>query len=193
MFAMMLVGRLSGRVDVRILILLGLLLTSFSMWEMTLFNTDISSWDIVRTGIVQGLGLGFIFVPLSTITFATLAPRYRNEGTALFSLVRNIGSSIGISVVINYLAQRSQMNHEAFAAYITPFNVNLHQGGGMAELMTPKGLAMINGEVTRQASLLAYLQDFRLMMWVSLCAVPLVVLLRAPGRSDSREEMAILE
>ena len=63
----------------------------------------------------------------------------------------------------------------------------------MAELMTPKGLAMINGEVTRQASLLAYLQDFRLMMWVSLCAVPLVVLLRAPGRSGSREEMAILE
>jgi DHA2 family multidrug resistance protein len=107
--------------------------------------------------------------------------------------VRNIGSSIGISVVITYLAQRSQMNHEAFAAYITPFNVNLHQGGGMAELMTPKGLAMINGEVTRQASLLAYLQDFRLMMWVSLCAVPLVVLLRAPGRSGSREEMAILE
>ncbi|MGL6517141.1 hypothetical protein ACSZNZ_10505 [Aeromonas caviae] len=107
--------------------------------------------------------------------------------------MRNIGSSIGISVVITYLAQRSQMNHEAFAAYITPFNVNLHQGGGMAELMTPKGLVMINGEVTRQASLLAYLQDFRLMMWVSLCAVPLVVLLRAPGRSGSREDMTILE
>ncbi len=98
MVAMMLVGRLSGRVDARYLILSGLLLTSFSMWEMTLFNTDIGSWDIVRTGIIQGLGLGFIFVPLSTITFATLAPRYRNEGTALFSLVRNIGSSIGISV-----------------------------------------------------------------------------------------------
>ena len=86
------------------------------------------------------------------------------------------------------------MNHEAFAAYITPFNVNLHQGGGMAELMTPKGLAMINGEVTRQASLLAYLQDFRLMMWVSLCAVPLVVLLlKAPKRGGGKEALAILE
>ncbi|MGY3884161.1 DHA2 family efflux MFS transporter permease subunit [Aeromonas aquatica] len=194
MFAMMLVGRLSGRVDVRYLILTGLLLTSFSMWEMTLFNTDISSWDIVRTGIVQGLGLGFIFVPLSTITFATLAPRYRNEGTALFSLVRNIGSSIGISVVITYLAQRTQMNHEVFASYITPFNTGLQQGMGAAALMTPKGLAMLNGEVTRQASLLAYLQDFRLMMWVTLCAVPLVLLLKTPkGGAGKREEMAILE
>lgn len=193
MFAMMLVGRLSGRVDVRVLILLGLLLTSFSMWEMTLFNTDISSWDIVRTGIIQGLGLGFIFVPLSTITFATLAPRYRNEGTALFSLIRNIGSSIGISVVITYLAQRTQMNHEVFASYITPFNTGLQQGMGMAALMTPKGLAVLNGEVTRQASLLAYLQDFRLMMWVSLCAVPLVLLLKAPQRGGKQEEMAILE
>ncbi|MFG0763100.1 DHA2 family efflux MFS transporter permease subunit [Aeromonas media] len=193
MFAMMLVGRLSGRVDVRILILLGLLLTSFSMWEMTLFNTDISSWDIVRTGIVQGLGLGFIFVPLSTITFATLAPRYRNEGTALFSLVRNIGSSIGISVVITYLAQRTQMNHEVFASYITPFNAGLQQGMGTAALVTPKGLAMLNGEVTRQASLLAYLQDFRLMMWVSLCAIPLVLLLKAPKRGGGKEALAILE
>lgn len=192
MFAMMLVGRLSGRVDVRILILLGLLLTSFSMWEMTLFNTDIGSWDIVRTGIVQGLGLGFIFVPLSTITFATLAPRYRNEGTALFSLVRNIGSSIGISVVITYLAQRTQMNHEVFASYINPFNAGLQQGMGTAALITPKGLAMLNGEVTRQASLLAYLQDFRLMMWVSLCAIPLVLLLKAPKRGG-KEALAILE
>ncbi|MNV77109.1 hypothetical protein D3C71_1705050 [compost metagenome] len=107
--------------------------------------------------------------------------------------MRNIGSSIGISVVITYLAQRTQMNHEVFASYITPFNTGLQQGMGAAALMTPKGLAMLNGEVTRQASLLAYLQDFRLMMWVSLCAVPLVVLLRAPGRSGSREEMAILE
>lgn len=193
MFAMMLVGRLSGRVDVRYLILLGLLLTSFSMWEMTLFNTDISSWDIVRTGIVQGLGLGFIFVPLSTVTFATLAPRFRNEGTALFSLVRNIGSSIGISVVIAYLAQRTQMNHEVFASYINPFNMALHQSGEIAKLDTVKGLVEMNGVVTRQASLLAYLQDFRLMMWVSLAAIPLVVLLKAPKRGGKQEEMAILE
>lgn len=182
MIAMMAVGKLSGKVDVRHMILLGLVLTSLSLWEMTLFNMDVDGWDIVRTGITQGLGLGFIFVPLSTITFATLAPRYRNEGTALFSLMRNLGSSIGISVVITYLAQRAQANHAAFADYINPFNLALRQAveAGTYNLTTPEGLAAINGEVTRQAATLAYLQDFRLMMWITLAAIPLIVLLRAP-------------
>jgi DHA2 family multidrug resistance protein len=182
MIAMMMVGKLSGRVDVRYMIFFGLILTSLSLWEMTLFNANIDGWDIVRTGVTQGFGLGFIFVPLSTITFASLAARYRNEGTALFSLMRNIGSSIGISVVMTYLAQRTQANHAAFADYINPFNLALRQAveAGAYNLTTPQGLAAINGEVTRQAAMLAYLQDFRLMMWITLIAIPLVVLLRAP-------------
>ena len=182
MIAMMMVGKLSGRVDVRYMIFFGLILTSLSLWEMTRFNANIDGWDIVRTGVTQGFGLGFIFVPLSTITFASLAARYRNEGTALFSLMRNIGSSIGISVVMTYLAQRTQANHAAFADYINPFNLALRQAveAGAYNLTTPQGLAAINGEATRQAAMLAYLQDFRLMMWITLIAIPLVVLLRAP-------------
>lgn len=181
MIAMIAVGKLSGKVDVRHMIFLGLVLTSLSLWEMTLFDMDISGWDIVRTGITQGLGLGFIFVPLSTITFATLAPRYRNEGTALFSLMRNIGSSIGISVVMTYLAQRTQANHAALADHINPFNLALKRAveAGAYDLTTPQGLAAINGEVTRQAATLAYLQDFRLMMWITVAAIPLIILLRA--------------
>jgi len=184
MIAMMVVGKLSGKVDARYMIFLGLMLTSLSLWEMTLFNTDIDGWDIVRTGVTQGFGLGFIFVPLSTLTFSTLAARYRNEGTALFSLMRNIGSSIGISVVITYLAQRTQANHAAFADSINPFNLALRQAteAGAYSLTTPQGLAAINGEVTRQAATLAYLQDFRLMMWVTLAAIPLIALLRTPAR-----------
>jgi DHA2 family multidrug resistance protein len=182
MIAMMMVGKLSGRVDVRYMIFFGLILTSLSLWEMTRFNANIDGWDIVRTGVTQGFGLGFIFVPLSTITFASLAARYRNEGTALFSLMRNIGSSIGISVVMTYLAQRTQANHAAFADYINPFNLALRQAveAGAYNLTPPQGLAAINSEVTRQAAMLAYLQDFRLMMWITLIAIPLVVLLRAP-------------
>ena len=184
MVAMFTVGKLSGKVDVRYQIVLGLILMSLSMWEMTRFNTDIAGWDIVRTGITQGLGLGFIFVPLSTITFSTLASRYRNEGTALFSLMRNIGSSIGISMVITYLAQRTQANHAAFADYINPFNLALGRAveAGAYDLSTPQGLAAINNEVSRQAATLAYLQDFRLMMWITLAALPLVFLLRAPTK-----------
>jgi len=196
MFAMIAVGKLSGKVDVRYMILLGLMLTSLSLWEMTNFNTDIDGWDIVKTGITQGLGLGFIFVPLSTITFATLAPHYRTEGTALFSLMRNIGSSIGISVVMTYLAQRTQANHAAFADYINPFNLALRQAveAGAYNLSTPQGLAAINGEVTRQAATLAYLQDFRLMMWITVAAIPLIILLRAsPKKSAVNEVHAAME
>jgi DHA2 family multidrug resistance protein len=192
MIAMVTVGKLSGKVDARYKIFLGLLLTSFSLWEMTRFTTDATSWEIVHTGITQGLGLGFIFVPLSTMTFATLAPRYRNEGTALFSLMRNIGSSIGISVVVTYLAQRTQANHAAFAEYLNPFSLALRQAveAGSYELHSTQGLMALDGEVTRQAATLAYLQDFRLMMWITLAAVPLLVLLRAPEKKAAPAEAA---
>ena len=191
MAAMMTVGKLSGKVDARYKVVLGILLTSLSLWEMTQFTTDISGWDIVRTGVVQGLGIGFIFVPLSTITFSTLAPRYRNEGTALFSLMRNIGSSIGISVVITYLAQRTQANHAAFADSINPFNLALRRAAevGAVNLSTPEGLSAINAEVTRQAATLAYLQDFRLMMFVTLSALPLIFLLGKPARKPGAGEL----
>lgn len=196
MIAMVTVGKLANRVDVRLLILTGLLLTSFSLWEMTLYTTETTAFTIVTTGVTQGLGLGFIFVPLSTLTFSTLAPKFRNEGTALFSLMRNIGSSIGISVVVAYLAQRTQINHAAFADYITPFNLPLQQAAqsGAFNLNTPAGLAMINAKVTRQAATLAYLQDFRLMMWITLAAIPLILLLRNPARKPTRDNhQAVLE
>ena len=196
MIAMMTVGKLAGRVDPRPQILLGLALTSFSLWEMTHFTTQIGTWDVVRTGLVQGVGLGFIFVPLSTVTFATLAPHYRTEATSLYSLLRNIGSSIGISIVITVLAQNTQTNHAALADFITPFNLALRQAveAGVYALDTSEGLSTLNAEVTRQAATLAYLQDFRMMMWITLATVPLVALLRAPDRhAGSAHDLAALE
>lgn len=192
MVAMFTVGRLSGKVDVRWQILAGLVLTSLSLWEMTRFTTDITAGEVVRTGLTQGLGLGFIFVPLTTITFATLAPRYRNEGAALFSLMRNMGSSIGIAIVMTYLAQRTQGNHAVFAEYVNPFHYPLREAvaSGAWDLATPQGLAMANAEVTRQAATLAFLQDFRLMMWVTLAAVPLLLLLRGAPRPARPQAVA---
>ena len=179
MFAMMMVGKLASRVDPRLLIGFGLSMATLSMWEMTQFNTDITGWDVVRTGLIQGVGLGFIFVPLSTITFSSLQPHYRNEGSALFSLTRNIGSSIGISIVISQLSQGIQINHAVFSQWINPFNYALQRAieSGAYDWSQVEGLTALNAEVTRQAATLAYLQDFRLMMWVTLSAFPLLLLL----------------
>ncbi|WP_018274834.1 DHA2 family efflux MFS transporter permease subunit [Teredinibacter turnerae] len=182
MVAMMLVGRLSGKVDPRHLIFVGLCLTSLSLWEMTYYTTLTTQWEIVRNGVIQGFGLGFVFVPLSAVAFSTMQPQYRGIGTALFSLLRNIGSSIGISVVVTYLAHRSQINHGIFASYITPFSQPLNQAvsSGALDTSTLQGIAAINGKVTEQALTLAYLQDFRLMMFVTLVAMPLLLFMRGP-------------
>lgn len=186
MVAMLFVGRLAGRIDVRWQLLVGLSLTAISQWEMTRFNLDISGWDIVRTGITQGLGLGFLFVPLSTVTFSTLARRLRNEATALYSLMRNIGMSIGVSVVMTALARWTQSDHAALAQYINPFSFALRAAADAHALdpTTTQGLALINAEVTRQAATLAFLQNFRLMMWVTLAAMPLILLFR-PGTAHA--------
>ena len=192
MMTMMLVGRIGRRLDGRLMISTGLLITGFSLWQMSGFNTQITGWDVVRTGFVQGLGLGLVFVPLSTLSFFSLAPRYRNEGTSLFSLLRNIGSSIGISVVITYLSNRLQINHAAFSGFIEPFNLALRMGveSGSLDLGSPLGLSLIDGEVTRQAATLAYLQDFRLMMWVAWVAAPLPFLMR-PVRKPPTDAPAV--
>ncbi|MND25110.1 Multidrug export protein EmrB [compost metagenome] len=194
MLAMMLVGRLITRVDPRWMIGLGLLLTALSLWEMTLFTADVTAYDIVHTGVVQGFGLGLIFVPLSTLTFSTLAPCYRNDGTALFSLMRNVGSGIGISVVISYLAQRTQINHAVFTDFITPFSQALTQAteSGAYDLSSAAGLLALDAEVTRQAAILAYLQDFRLMMFVTLASLPLLLLLRRPPKASATPDTQVV-
>lgn len=195
MLAMMLVGRLITRVDSRWMIGLGLLLTALSLWEMTLFTTDVTAYDIVHTGVVQGFGLGLVFVPLSTLTFSTLAPRYRNDGTALFSLMRNVGSGIGISLVISYLAQRTQINHAVLTDFITPFSQALTQAteSGAYDLSSAAGLLALDADVTRQAAILAYLQDFRLMMFVTLASLPLLLLLRRPPKAADPDLHAALD
>jgi len=185
MVAMMTVGRLAGKIDLRYLVMLGLICSAWSMWDMTGFTTEATAWDIIRTGVFQGLGLGFLFVPLATITFATLPPKFRNDGTSLFSLVRSIGSSIGISVVITMLARQTQASHEGIAHSITPFNPALRMAieRGAFEIQSTAGLLALNNELTRQASMLAYLYDFWLLMLLSIFAIPLVWLLRPPARA----------
>lgn len=182
MFAMMIVGRLVGRVDTRLLILVGIGLTALSLKEMAGFTAEVDVSTLVWTGVVQGLGLGFIFVPLSTTAFSTLRPQYRNEGTAMFSLMRNIGSSIGISVMMTLLAQSTQVSHADIASVLTPFRDTL-QAPWLPQIWdwhTTAGAVALDREVTRQAQTIGYLNDFTVMMWITLLAAPLLLLLRKP-------------
>src|SRR6185503_2516807 len=142
-----------GRVDPRLLLLSGLALAAFSLWELTQFNIDVGIWDIVRTGVVQSSRLGLIFVPLSAITFSTLASDLRTEAACLFSLMRNIGSSVGISIVTAFLTRGTQINHSQLAEHVSPYMEALKAPGypAMWSLNTTGGLAALNEELTRQA------------------------------------------
>lgn len=195
MIAMVFVGRLIGRTDIRLLILIGIGLTAFSLWEMSGFTTEVAVSTIIWTGVIQGLGLGFIFVPLSTHAFSTLAPHFRNEGTAMFSLMRNIGSSIGISIVFTLLAHNTQVNHAGIAELMTPFRDAMQQPW-LPQLWNwhiPSGVIALNGEVTRQAATIAYLNDFTFMMWVMLLSAPMVFLLRKPARKPESAGLVAAE
>jgi DHA2 family multidrug resistance protein len=187
--AMFIVGRLMGRIDTRIIIGIGFCLTAFSLWQMTGFYLQMDSAPVIWSGLTQGLGTGFVYVPLAAITFATLSKQYRNEGTALFSLVRNVGSSIGISVVETLLTRNTQVMHSRLAEQVTPFSDILHS---QAATSTTEGLAALNQLVSGQAAMIAYNNDFKLMMVLTLCAVPLVLLLRR-ARVNKEEAPMVVE
>jgi MFS transporter, DHA2 family, multidrug resistance protein len=189
--AMFIVGRLMGKVDTRFIIAAGFGLTAVSLWQMTGFYLQMDSSLVVWSGLAQGLGTGFVYVPLAAVTFATLSPRFRNEGTALFSLVRNVGSSVGISVVETMLTRNTQMMHSRLAEQITPYG-DVLRSQARIDLTTTHGLALLNRAVNDQAAMIAYTNDFKLMMVLTLCAIPLVMLLRA-GRPKKGAEPVVIE
>jgi DHA2 family multidrug resistance protein len=186
MFAMLLVGRLMGRFDIRLIILFGLTVTAFSQWQMTGYSLAMGSGLVIWAGVIQGFGLGFTFVPLSAVAFATLAPALRTEAAAIFSLIRNMGGSLGISMVATLLVENTQIIHSSLAAQVTPFGIaiNLPWARQYWNIDTAAGLASLNNEVTRQASMIAYIDDYKLMMIITLVALPLVLLLRRAERRD---------
>ena len=179
-FAMMIVGRLLGKYDARIMIFFGLTLATFSLWQMVGWNTDVSAQTIAINSILQGVGLGFVFVPLNTIAFATLPAAMRTEGAALWTLIRNIGSSVGISVFIAQLTNMIATFHSQLVENVTPFNDAMRLPDAMALAgRSLHDLAAFDGLVTQQAATMAYSNDFLLMTFVSLSAFPLLALIRS--------------
>jgi DHA2 family multidrug resistance protein len=195
MFSMFIVGRLIGRVDTRLLLTVGLGLTAWAMYEMTGWTPDVSQWTIVSVGFVQGAGLGLLFVPLTTVAFSTLPAEMRGDGTGLYNLSRNIGSSVGISVVTALITRNTQINHADIAAYVTPFNHAFNTPAIMHSLnpLAAAGRAALDGMITLQAVIIAYTDDFKLLMVLSIAVMPLVLLLRKPAEQASMDHSAVME
>jgi DHA2 family multidrug resistance protein len=151
---------------------------------MQSYSLVISESDVIWPGVWQGLGIGLVFVPLSTATFATLAPEMRANGTAIYSLVRNVGSSLGISLVETLLTRNTQVAHLALAAHIDDRNP-AYQNPAVVSTYNPHsalGQLLLNTEITRQASMIAYIDDFWLMLMMTLAVFPLLLLIRSPKR-----------
>jgi DHA2 family multidrug resistance protein len=195
LLSMVVVGRLVGRFDARLLILLGIALMSWSLWQMSGFSLDMDRRPIIVSGIIQGFALGFLFVPLNTLAFGTLNPNFRTTAASLLNLSRSVGGSIGISVVTVLLAHNVQTSHSDLAAHITnntlpPIPPAIMQG---APPITDTVLMMADAEINRQALMIAYIDDFWLMMIVSLLAIPLLLLLKKGRRPTPGEPAAALD
>ncbi len=194
LLGMVMVGRLLTYIDARYIMAVGLALTAYSLWEMTQFSLLMNTWPILMSGVTQGLGVGLVYVPLSTVAFTTLPAALRNEGTAFFNLLRNVGSSIGISVVMFLLTQNTQRLHASLAEHITPFNIVRNPAAAAAHVQTNtmQGLAGLDAMVTKQATLVGYIDDFHLMMVLTLATIPFLFLIKRAKFSAS-EHPVVLE
>jgi DHA2 family multidrug resistance protein len=189
MITMLIVGRLIGKVDLRLMLFVGFTVTALSLWQMAHYAIELSEGDIIWPGVIQGIGMGLVFVPLSAATFATLSPAMRAQGTALFSLVRNIGSSIGISMVQTMLVRNTVIAHASLTERVTYANPAWHNPAiaRAYDLNTLGGAAFLDSSITQQAAMIAYIDDFWLMLYLTVGVTPLLLLIRPPGRSKASE------
>ncbi|WP_417309198.1 DHA2 family efflux MFS transporter permease subunit [Devosia sp.] len=184
MVSMILVGRLVSRYDPRLLVAVGTLMTAYSMYLMTQFTIVMGPGPIMWSGFLQGIGMGLVFVPLNTLAFATIASKYRVEATSMFSLVRNVGSGVGISIVTTVLAQMQTVNSAELGERITL------DSGAVRDFAASHGgidqvVSTVTGLIAQQSAMIAFLDDFKLMMLITLASLPVILLLRRPPRSGA--------
>lgn len=182
LLTMWLGGQVMGRLDARILIVSGLVIFAISLRQMAGFSLEMDYWPVVIAGFVQGLGMGLVFMPLNALAFATLDGRYRTDGASLLNLMRSIGQSAGISMVTVLLARNIQTSHADLAQHVTAQTIPSMDLGALARFgpIGASAMSMADAMVNQQAAMIAYLDDFYMMSWISLAVVPFVLLLRRP-------------
>ncbi len=186
MVGTLLVGRFVGKVDTRLLLAIGLSLTAWAFYVMTGWTPDVSAREIVVTGLLQGAGTGVLFVPLSAVTLSTLAPEDRPDGASVFSLSRSLGSSIGISVFTALLTTNTEINHADISANVTAVN-RAFQDPGIAQFLSPvtaAGRAALDALIMQQAQIIAYIDDYKLLLIATLALFGLLVIFKKSGGSS---------
>jgi DHA2 family multidrug resistance protein len=197
--AMMLVGRFMKYIEARTLIISGLALMSLSLFFMTGWTDQTGVPTIIVVSIAQGFGLGLVFVPLSTVSFMTLPNHLRTDGTSMLTLMRNVASSIGISIVIAQLTEGGRRIYAVLSEHINPFNHALQMPDvhRMIDLNSDGGLALADALVGIQAQIIAFSQDYQMVMIITLCAIPLALMIgstKAALRAQSAApEHAVIE
>ncbi len=189
LISMMVIGRLLRIVDARWLLLAGLILMAGTIYQMELFTDQTSGQTIAVTSIIQGFAVGLLFVPLSTVAFLSMRAELRTDGTAMLTLIRNIFSSVGISIMIAELTNTTTVMHARLVENVTPFNDALQMPGvaSTLDIATDAGRAILDNIVTQQATIIAYANDYKLLMLLSLAAMPLVLLVGS-SRSLRRQK-----
>jgi DHA2 family multidrug resistance protein len=192
LLSMFLVGRMINRVDTRVMVGFGLVLSSLALLGMSQFNLTMDARLVVSMGLLQGIGIGLVFVPLTTLGFATLDNRYRADGAGVFTLMRNLGASAGISIMQALLTHNTQVVQSRLTEGLRADNPALKFASGFGaagsraifSLTQPGGVAALEAEVGRQASMVAYIDNFRLMFFMGIVIIPLLLVMSPPKRNS---------
>jgi DHA2 family multidrug resistance protein len=185
MVGTMIVGRFVGKLDTRLLLGIGLGFSAWAFYIMMGWTPDVSEREIVFAGLVQGAGFGILFVPMSTVTLSTLAPDDRADGASVFSLSRSMGSSIGISVFTALLTTNTEVNHADISANVTAVN-RAFQDPSIAQFLSPvtaAGRAALDALITQQAQVIAYIDDYKLLLIATLALFGLLVIFKKSSGS----------
>jgi DHA2 family multidrug resistance protein len=174
------------RYNARLALAVGMLLQVWAAWQMTLLNINMTDFDVIWTNLVQGFGFGIAYLPMTTLAFSTLPTHFVVQGSAVFVLMRNFGSSLFISLSVLVLVRSTAENYAGLSAAVSPMNETLRNPGlvGGWGWQTTKGLAALSAEIERQASMGGYVNAFILFAFAAAIGVPFAFLFRDPKRRE---------
>ena len=190
--AMMMVGRLMRYIEARTLIVTGLSMTCVSLFWMTAWTDMTGVTEILVISIFQGFGFGLVFVPLSTVAFLTLPNHLRTDGTSMLTLLRNVASSIGISLVISQLTEGSRCSYAVLSQHINPFNhaLQMPQVRALIDLAPTTAAPWRTPIVKLQAQIIAFSHDYQMVMIFTLCAIPLTIMIGSSKAALRKQSIA---